>query len=191
MRLSSSDLCLQRVTASSYIPFNFKTPYEARTAVCCVCSSYLHLVVVSLLVSGSSNFIMYVFECFIARFDPLGVLYLSVGGRRRNFQEKVGKRKGSGERGRRQDPWGGGGKREKAGSMRREEEEGLRRGKEVGREEGGKGGGEEFKTKLDMTRSYLHTGFTHSDIQFIILSSPAPEQVGQAVHLQTERKTKR
>ena len=58
----------------------------------------------------------------------------------------------------------------------------------VEREEGGKGGGEEFK--LDMTRSYLHTGFTHSDIQLIILSSPAPKQVGQAIHLQTEQETR-
>ena len=57
----------------------------------------------------------------------------------------------------------------------------------MGRGEGGEGG----KFKLDMTRSYLHTGFTHSDIQLIILSSPAPKQVGQAIHLQTEQETRR
>ena len=52
------------------------------------------------------------------------------------------------------------------------------------------GKGEEKNFKLDMTRSYLHTGFTHSDIQLIILSSPAPKQVGQAIHLQTEQETR-
>lgn len=64
--------------------------------------------------------------------------------------------------------------------------------RDVEREEMGRGeGGEGEKFKLDITRSYLHTGFTHSDIQLIILSSPAPKQVGQAIHLQTEQETRK
>ena len=64
--------------------------------------------------------------------------------------------------------------------------------RDVEREEMGRGeGGEGEKFKLDITRSYLHTGFTHSDIQLIILSSPAPKQVGQAIHLQSRKQGKK
>lgn len=87
IRLPPSDLCLKNPL--------FRTLPFSLTAVCCVYhSSYLHLIVVSSLVSRSCNFIVYVFECVIARFESLGVLYLSVEEWRRNFQEKAGERKG-------------------------------------------------------------------------------------------------
>ena len=79
------------------------------TAVCCVYrSSYLHLIVVSSLVSRSCNFIVYVFERVIACFDSLGVLYLSVeewrsGGVEEEFSREGRGEEGLGERERRQD----------------------------------------------------------------------------------------
>ena len=96
---------------------------------------------------------MYVFERVIARFDSLGVLYLSVEERRRNFQNKATEKKGSEEgEGRMYAEEGKGSGKEGGRGVVGEgtgESRGKERGKEVGRgKELVKQGREEFKTKF-------------------------------------------
>jgi len=94
---------------------------------------------------------VYVFERVIARFDSLGVLYLSVEERRRNFQNKATEKKGSEEGEGRMYAEEGKGSGKEGGVVGEGtgESRGKERGKEVGRgKELGKQGREEFKTKF-------------------------------------------
>ena len=123
IRLPPSDLCLKNPLLQT-LPFNFKSCTKpCLTAVCCVYhSSYLHLIVVSSLVSRSCNFIVYVFERVIACFDSLGVLYLSVEEWRSGggiFKRRQGRGRVRRERERRQGRGRIRREREKAGCMRR------------------------------------------------------------------------